>query len=207
MAALLPMAFVSGLMGPYMRPIPVGASAAMLFSLLVAFIVSPWLSYLVLKNVKHGAENAEGDSRLLRIYERLIGPLLDSSVKRIVALLLVGVLLGLVLLLLPLKKVTVKMLPFDNKSEVQVIIDMPEGSTLEETAALTREMGEFLKTVPEVTDYQAYIGTAAPYNFNGLVRHYFLRAGSNVADLQINFVAKEKRAQQSHDLAKRLRPA
>ncbi|MDH3921402.1 MAG: efflux RND transporter permease subunit, partial [Desulfobulbaceae bacterium] len=111
-AALLPMAFVSGLMGPYMRPIPVGASAAMLFSLLVAFIVSPWLSYLVLKNVKHGAENAEGDSRLLRIYERLIGPLLDSSVKRIVALLLVGVLLGLVLLLLPLKKVTVKMLPF-----------------------------------------------------------------------------------------------
>ena len=206
-AALLPMAFVSGLMGPYMRPIPVGASAAMLFSLLVAFIVSPWLSYLVLKNVKHGAENAEGDSRLLRIYERLIGPLLDSSVKRIVALLLVGVLLGLVLLLLPLKKVTVKMLPFDNKSEVQVIIDMPEGSTLEETAALTREMGEFLKTVPEVTDYQAYIGTAAPYNFNGLVRHYFLRAGSNVADLQINFVAKEKRAQQSHDLAKRLRPA
>ena len=206
-AALLPMAFVSGLMGPYMRPIPVGASAAMLFSLLVAFIVSPWLSYLVLKNVKHGGENPDEDSRLLRIYGKLVSPLLASRAKRIFALLLVGVLLGLALLLLPLKKVTVKMLPFDNKSEVQVIIDMPEGSTLEETAALTREMGEFLKTVPEVTDYQAYIGTAAPYNFNGLVRHYFLRAGSNVADLQVNFVAKEKRAQQSHDLAKRLRPA
>ncbi len=206
-AALLPMAFVSGLMGPYMRPIPVGASAAMLFSLLVAFIVSPWLSYLVLKNVRHGTESSEDDSKLTRLYQGLIGPLLDSSHKRIIALLLVGLLLGMALLLLPLKKVTVKMLPFDNKSELQVIIDMPEGSTLEETAALTREMGEYLKTVPEVTDYQAYIGTAAPYNFNGLVRHYFLRSGSNVADLQVNFVGKEKRAQQSHDLAKRLRPA
>jgi multidrug efflux pump subunit AcrB len=206
-AALLPMAFVSGLMGPYMRPIPVGASAAMLFSLLVAFIVSPWLSYLVLKNVRHGAESSEEESRLQRGYEKILGPLLDRPAKRITALLLVGVLLGMALLLLPFKKVKVKMLPFDNKSELQVIIDMPEGSTLEGTAALTREMGEFLQTVPEVTDYQAYIGTAAPYNFNGLVRHYFLREGSNVADLQVNFVSKEKRVQQSHDLAKRLRPA
>lgn len=206
-AALLPMAFVSGLMGPYMRPIPVGASAAMLFSLLVAFIVSPWLSYLVLKNVRHGTESSEKDSKLTMLYQKLLGPLLDSSYKRLAALLLVGLLLALSLLLLPLKKVTVKMLPFDNKSELQVIIDMPEGSTLEETAALAREMGKFLKTVPEVTDYQAYIGTAAPYNFNGLVRHYFLRAGANIADLQVNFVTKEKRAQQSHDLAKRLRPA
>jgi len=205
-AALMPMAFVSGLMGPYMRPIPVGASAAMLFSLLVAFIVSPWLSYLVLKNVKHDETETEDDSKLLRMYKKSIGPLLDSPVKRITMLLLVGVLLGLALLLLPLKKVTVKMLPFDNKSELQVIVDMPEGTTLEETASLTRDMGEFLKTVPEVTDYQAYIGTAAPYNFNGLVRHYFLRSGPNIADLQVNFVAKDKRVQQSHDLAKRLRP-
>jgi multidrug efflux pump subunit AcrB len=110
------------------------------------------------------------------------------------------------MLLVPLKAVTVKMLPFDNKSELQVIIDMPEGVTLEETAAATREMGEYLKSVPEVTDYQAYIGTAAPYNFNGLVRHYFLRAGSNVADLQVNFVSKDERKAQSHDLAKRVRP-
>ncbi|MBE9519634.1 MAG: efflux RND transporter permease subunit, partial [Proteobacteria bacterium] len=205
-AALMPMAFVSGLMGPYMRPIPVGASAAMLFSLLVAFIVTPWLSYMVLKNVKHDTKSAEKDSRLLRIYEKLIGPLLDSPAKRLVVLLLVGVLLGMAMLLVPFKKVTVKMLPFDNKSELQVIIDMPEGSTLEDTAAATRDMTEFLKTVPEITDYQAYIGTAAPYNFNGLVRHYFLRSGSNVAELQVNFVAKENRAQQSHDLAKRLRP-
>jgi multidrug efflux pump subunit AcrB len=206
-AALLPMAFVSGLMGPYMRPIPVGASAAMLFSLLVAFIVSPWLSYMVLKNVSSNAENGQGDSRLQRIYEKLLGPLIDKPARGITALLLVGLLLAAALLLLPLKKVTVKMLPFDNKSELQVIIDMPEGATLEETAALAREMGKFLKTVPEVTDYQAYIGTAAPYNFNGLVRHYFLRSGSNVADLQVNFAPKERRAQQSHDLAKRLRPA
>ena len=205
-AALLPMAFVSGLMGPYMRPIPVGASAAMLFSLLVAFIVSPWLSYLVLKNVPHAAENTAEGNRLQRVYEKIIGPLLDRPAKRIGALLFVGVLLLLALSLLPLKKVTVKMLPFDNKSELQVIIDMPEDSTLEETAALSREMGEFLKSIPEVTDFQSYIGTAAPYNFNGLVRHYFLREGSNVADLQVNFVAKGKRVQQSHDLAKRLRP-
>jgi len=205
-AALLPMAFVSGLMGPYMRPIPVGASAAMLFSLLVAFIVSPWLSYKVLKNVSHGTETSEEGGRLQRVYEKLIGPFLDHPAKRSAALLLVGLMLAIALVLLPFKKVTVKMLPFDNKSELQVIIDMPEGSTLEETAALTREMGEFLKTVPEVTDYQAYIGTAAPYNFNGLVRHYFLREGSNVADLQVNFVSKDKRVEQSHDLAKRLRP-
>ena len=205
-AALLPMAFVSGLMGPYMRPIPVGASAAMFFSLLVAFIVSPWLSYKVLKNVKSDGHAEEQDSKLISLYEKLLGPFVDSRFKRFVILVLVGVLLGLSLLLLPFKKVTVKMLPFDNKSELQVIIDMPEGSTLEETAALTREMGEYLKTVPEVTDFQSYIGTAAPYNFNGLVRHYFLRSGSNVADLQVNFAAKHHRVQQSHDLAKRLRP-
>jgi multidrug efflux pump subunit AcrB len=205
-AALLPMAFVSGLMGPYMRPIPVGASAAMIISLLVAFIISPWLSYKVLKNVKHDETGAREGARLYKIYNKTLRPLLDSPAKRIVALLLVGALLGMSLLLLPLKKVTVKMLPFDNKSELQVIIDMPEGTTLEETAALTREMGKYLKTVPEVTDYQAYIGTAAPFNFNGLVRHYYLRSGANVADLQVNFVGKDKRSQQSHAIAKRLRP-
>jgi multidrug efflux pump subunit AcrB len=205
-AALLPMAFVSGLMGPYMRPIPVGASAAMLFSLLVAFIVSPWLAYIVLKNVRHEPENEEG-GRLHRLYEKLLGPLLDMPKKRRVAFVVIFGLLMLAMALLPLKAVTVKMLPFDNKSELQVIIDMPEGRTLEETAALTREMAEYLKTVPEVTDYQAYIGTASPYNFNGLVRHYFLRSGSNVADIQVNFVAKKDRKDQSHDIAKRLRPS
>ncbi|MDD5168432.1 MAG: efflux RND transporter permease subunit, partial [Syntrophales bacterium] len=205
-AALLPMAFVSGLMGPYMRPIPVGASAAMLFSLLVAFIVSPWMSWLVLKKAKVH-EAPEGGGRIHRLYEKVLGPLIDDRKKRIMAFGAVLLLLLLALLLLPLKKVTVKMLPFDNKSELQVIIDMPAGRSLEETAALTRELTEYLKTVPELTDYQAYIGTAAPYNFNGLVRHYFLRSGGNVADIQVNLVARDRRKAQSHDIAKRLRPA
>jgi multidrug efflux pump subunit AcrB len=204
-AALLPMAFVSGLMGPYMRPIPVGASAAMLFSLLVAFIVSPWLSYKVLRHVTRTGHQEEG-GRLYRIYGAMIRPLLENRMKRYAAFAGVVLLLVLALLLIPLKRVTMKMLPFDNKSELQVIIDMPEGVTLEETAALAREMGEYINTVPEVTDYQSYVGTSTPYNFNGLVRHYYLRSGSNVADIQINFVSKGERKAQSHDLAKRVRP-
>jgi multidrug efflux pump subunit AcrB len=204
-AALLPMAFVSGLMGPYMRPIPVGASAAMLFSLLVAFIVSPWMSYKILgKPGKTAHHKPEKD--FYPLYERIIAPLMDSAKKRRLALAGVGGLLMLAMALVPLKLVTVKMLPFDNKSELQVIIDMPEGSALEKTAALAQEMGGYLKSVPEVTDYQLYVGTAAPFNFNGLVRHYFLRAGANVADIQVNFVAKGDRKDQSHDIAKRIRP-
>ena len=204
-AALLPMAFVSGLMGPYMRPIPVGASAAMLFSLLVAFIVSPWLSYKILgKAGKTTHHKPEKD--FYPLYEKIIAPLMDSAKKRRLALAGVGVLLMLAMVLVPLKLVTVKMLPFDNKSELQVIIDMPEGSAMEKTAALAQEMGGYLKQVPEVTDYQLYAGTAAPFNFNGLVRHYFLRAGANVADIQVNFVAKGDRKDQSHDIAKRIRP-
>jgi len=209
-AALLPMAFVSGLMGPYMRPIPVGASAAMLISLFIAFIISPWLSYIVLRGVKSDEEGEKEESKIIgalnRFYERNLRGLLESGKKRIKTYGLVSLLLGASFLLLMLKVVTVKMLPFDNKSELQVIIDMPEGVTLEETAALSREIGEYLKTVPEVTDYQLYIGTAAPFNFNGLVRHYFLREGSNVADIQVNFVPKGKRRAQSHDIAKRIRP-
>ena len=204
-AALLPMAFVSGLMGPYMRPIPVGASAAMVFSLLVAFIVSPWMSYKVLKHVKREEHEEEG-KKIHKIYKRVLSPLLENRKLRLLVLGIVVLLLGLAVLLFPLKAVTVKMLPFDNKSELQVIIDMPEGVALEETNAATREMAEYLKTVPEVTDYQTYIGTAAPYNFNGLVRHYFLRAGNSVADIQVNFVPKDDRKAQSHDLAKRVRP-
>jgi len=204
-AALLPMAFVSGLMGPYMRPIPVGASAAMLFSLLVAFIVSPWLAFIVLRSARRGGHGEEGQ-RLAHFYEKWLGPLIDARKKRLTVLAVILGLLFAALLLVPLKAVTMKMLPFDNKSELQVIIDMPEGSTLEETAAVTRAMAEYLKTVPEVTDYQAYIGTASPYNFNGLVRHYFLRSGGSVADIQVNFAAKGDRKAQSHDIAKRLRP-
>lgn len=205
-AALLPMAFVSGLMGPYMRPIPVGASAAMLFSLLVAFIVSPWLGYKVLKNVKREEGAIEESSRLNALYSKLLTPLIESRSKRLAAFGGVIVLLLLAALLVPLKAVTMKMLPFDNKSELQIVIDMPEGATLEETARVTKALGEYLRAVPEVTDFQSYVGTASPYNFNGLVRHYYLRQGANMADIQANFAAKDKRDSQSHDIAKRLRP-
>lgn len=208
-AALLPMAFVSGLMGPYMRPIPVGASAAMLLSLLVAFIVSPWMSYIVLKKIKRTEANSghheKSGEKLFEIYGRILGPLIDNPKKRYLALAGVLVLLIGALALLPLKMVTVKMLPFDNKSELQVIIDMPEGTTLEETTRVATELAQYIKTVPEVTDYQIYAGTAAPFNFNGLVRHYYLRSGPNVADIQVNFVPKGERSAQSHDIAKRIR--
>jgi multidrug efflux pump subunit AcrB len=210
-AALMPMAFVSGLMGPYMRPIPVGASAAMLLSLLIAFIVSPWLSYIVLKKTKAQPEGKKSEGRLIgkfnRIYERNIRGLLNNKKKRLRFYILIGVLLLGAFLLVPLKLTMVKMLPFDNKSELQVVIDMPGDPSLEETAAVTREISEYLRTVPEVSNFQTYVGTAAPFNFNGLVRHYFLRSGGNVADIQVNFVSKDERRAQSHDIAKRIRPA
>jgi multidrug efflux pump subunit AcrB len=209
-AALLPMAFVRGLMGPYMRPIPVGASAAMLISLMIAFIISPWLSYKVLKNAPHDGENKVEKKTLLDrlniLYEKNLRWLLESGSHRMIAIAIVVVLLLCAILLLPLERVVVKMLPFDNKSEMQVVINTPEGTTLERTAALTKEIGQYLATVPEVTNYQSYIGTAGPFNFNGLVRHYFLRRGPSVADIQINLLPKEKRIAQSHEIAKRIRP-
>jgi len=205
-AAILPMAFVSGLMGPYMRPIPVGASAAMIFSLLVAFIVTPWASLRLLKRDEtHESKSREGWTT--RIYRRFMGRLIHEARWRYGFLALVALLLLLSFSLVALKFVRVKMLPFDNKSEFQVIVDMPEGSTLEQTAAVTREISDYVRTVPEVTDYQMYIGTASPYNFNGLVRHYFLRRGATVADIQVNLVPKGQRKAQSHEIAKRVRPA
>ena len=205
-AALMPMAAVSGLMGPYMRPIPVGASAAMIFSLLVAFIVSPWLSFKVLRNIKHEDNSAKGPGRLQRIYEGMFLRLLESRKLRLIVLGIVAGLLLVAVALVPAKMVTVKMLPFDNKSELQIIVDMPEGTTLDETAAVVRDIGDYLKSVPEVVHYQSYTGTASPFNFNGLVRHYFLRQGSTVADIQVNFLPKHHRELQSHDIAKRMRP-
>ena len=205
-ASLLPMAFVSGLMGPYMRPIPVGASAAMVFSLLVAFIVSPWLSYIVLKHVKSSGHHEEEGGNFIDYYKKIITSLIEDRNKRLKAIAVIIGLLVVSMLLIPLKAVQFKMLPFDNKSELQLIIDMPAGTTLEQTAMVTQELGKYIQTVPEVVNYQSYIGTSAPYNFNGLVRHYFLRQGSNEADIQINFLPKEKRKLQSHAIAKRLRP-
>ncbi|HXK61256.1 MAG TPA: efflux RND transporter permease subunit, partial [Acidobacteriota bacterium] len=209
-AAILPMAFVSGLMGPYMRPIPVGASAAMLFSLIVAFIVTPWASIRLLKRNSRSSSNAEDphakEGWSTRTYRRVMGRLINVPVWRYGFLIVVVVLLLGAIGLFGLKAVRVKMLPFDNKSEFQVIIDMPEGSTLEQTAAATLDIGSFLSTVPEVTDYQMYVGTASPYNFNGLVRHYFLRSAPNQGDIQVNLEPKEERSAQSHDIAKRVRP-
>jgi len=209
-AAILPMAFVGGLMGPYMKPIPVGATAAMLFSLLVAFIVTPWASLRLVKKGdgrESGHDHGGGEEgRMTKLYRVVMGKLIRAPKWRY------GFLIGVVLLLLAsmalvgLKLVRVKMLPFDNKSEFQVIIDMPEGAPLEQTAAVTREIGDYIRTVPEVTDYQMYVGTASPYNFNGLVRHYFLRRGPNVADIQVNLMGKDERDSQSHDIAKRVRP-
>ena len=207
-AAILPMAFVSGLMGPYMRPIPIGASAAMVFSLLVAFVVTPWASLRLLKHETRDHDDAhDREGWTTRGYRRVMGSLIHDRRWRYTFLLGVALLLVGVLSLVALKFVRVKMLPFDNKSEFQVIVDMPEGTTLEGTAAVTREIGDYIRTVPEVTDYQMYVGIASPYNFNGLVRHYFLRRGSNVADVQVNLVSKGERSAQSHDIAKRVRPA
>jgi multidrug efflux pump subunit AcrB len=202
-AAILPMAFVRGLMGPYMRPIPVGASAAMLFSLLVAFIVTPWASVRLLHR-QHAADHGR-EGWTTRFYRQVMGSLLHTRRLRYGFLMGVTCLLLAAMSLVGLKLVRVKMLPFDNKSEFQVIIDMPEGATLEQTAAVTHEIGAYIRMVPEVKDYQLYIGTASPYNFNGLVRHYFLREGANVADIQVNLASKDERATQSHEIAKRVR--
>ena len=202
-AAILPMAFVGGLMGPYMRPIPVGASAAMLFSLAAAFIVTPWAAVRLLR-MDHGHRH-ETEDAVTRLYRRAMGRLIASGRARLLFLGSVAALLLAALALVPLKLVTVKMLPFDNKSEFQVVIDLPEGTALEQTARVAGALaGEVLKD-PGVTDVQSYVGTAAPYNFNGLVRHYFLRRAPHLADLQVNLLPKDERREQSHEVAKRVR--
>ncbi|HEX6198723.1 MAG TPA: efflux RND transporter permease subunit, partial [Thermoanaerobaculia bacterium] len=207
-AAVLPMAFVRGLMGPYMRPMPVGASLAMTFSLAVALVIAPWFAYRLLRKEGEGEPEDEGveGTRTYRAYRRVLRPLLASPVKRWVFLGGVTVLLLVAVAFFPLRWVEVKMLPFDNKSELQVLVDMPEGTTLETSRAVARELAGYLETVPEVTDLQLYSGTHAPINFNGLVRYYDLRAGANVADLQVNLRHKDAREDQSHAIAGRLRP-
>ncbi|MDA8429571.1 MAG: efflux RND transporter permease subunit [Geobacteraceae bacterium] len=206
-ASILPMGFVGGLMGPYMRPIPVGASMAMLFSMLIAFIVTPYFAFRFMKGGSHhGSSEPPQESRLTAFYRHWMGRLIHEKGLRYGFLTTVVVLLLLSCSLIYFKAVTVKMLPFDNKNELQVIIDAPDGTPLEQTARITREMGDALRTVPEVTDFQLYIGTSAPFNFNGLVRHYYLRKGSNLADIQVNLLPKDERQDQSHAIAKRIRP-
>lgn len=206
-ASILPMGFVGGLMGPYMRPIPVGASMAMLFSMLIAFIVTPYFAFRFMKGESHfGTHEAPEDSKLTAFYRRWMGRLIHEKKLRYGFLASVVGLLLISCSLIYFKAVTVKMLPFDNKNELQVIVDAPDGTPLEQTARMTREMGDALRTVPEVTDFQTYIGTSAPFNFNGLVRHYYLRKGASVADIQVNLLPKDERKDQSHAIAKRIRP-
>ncbi|GAB6887883.1 efflux RND transporter permease subunit [Desulfothermus okinawensis JCM 13304] len=203
-AAILPMAFVRGLMGPYMRPIPIGSTAAMIFSMLVAFIVTPWASLLLLKKDRTPGHKKEDIT--IRIYRKVMGELIHKKVYTWSFLTSIVILLILSCSLIYFGWVKVKMLPFDNKSEFQVVLDMPENATLEDTTRVAMEMADYLKTVPEVVDYEIYSGIAAPFNFNGMVRHYYLRRGANVADIQVNLVNKHKRDAQSHDIAKRVRP-
>ncbi len=240
-AAVLPMAFVGGLMGPYMRPIPTGSGAAMLFSLAIAFIVTPWASIRVLRwgrkyssltrsdglgapassprpakttEIAGGDAGAPGlaphsahpEDFFTRVYRRFMAPLIQRRPWRYAFLAIIVGLLLVAMALVGLGWVKVKMLPFDNKSEFQVILNMPEGSALEQTAQAAREIAAAVRVEPEVTDCQIYAGVAAPFNFNGLVRHYFMRRGPHVADLQVNLVSKSERKAQSHDIAKRVRP-
>ncbi|HNX04693.1 MAG TPA: efflux RND transporter permease subunit, partial [Opitutales bacterium] len=218
-AAILPMAFVGGLMGPYMRPIPIGSTAAMLFSIMIAFTVTPWAAIRILRRRFNcetklpAAESAAGTFEdeapsdwSTRLYHKVMEPLLDHRHWRL------GFLGGIVFLLLAamalvgIGAVKVKMLPFDNKSEFQVIVNAPEGTTLEETSRMALEMSDALGAIPEVADTQVYAGTASPFNFNGLVRHYYLRGGPNSADIQVNLVPAGERSLQSHEIAVKVRP-
>ncbi|MFW6083608.1 MAG: efflux RND transporter permease subunit [Gemmatimonadota bacterium] len=221
-AAVLPMLFVSGLMGPYMSPMPIGATLAMSFSLLVALVIAPWLAFRLLSKrgatagpAGPGGEGAHGETepgyalertRMYRAYRAVMEPLLDSPGRLRWLLGGVGALLLAAVALFPLRIVTVKMLPFDDKNEMQIIMDLPEGTSLERTSAAARAVTRSLEAVPEVVEAQVYVGTAAPFNFNGLIRHYYLRGGPNVADIQVNLTSKGDRSAQSHDVARRLRP-
>jgi multidrug efflux pump subunit AcrB len=208
-AALLPMAFVTGLMGPYMSPIPINASMGMFISLAIAFVITPWLALKLMKPADHGHGHGHGSEdkaagKLDRLARRVMTPLLDvrtgKAARRklwigIFAAIVLSVSLGVV------KLVILKMLPFDNKSEFQVVLDMPVGTPLEDTDKVLHEIGGYIATVPEVSDYQAYAGTASPINFNGLVRQYYLRTNPEMGDIQVNLVDKHHRDRKSHDIA------
>ena len=212
-AALLPMAFVSGLMGPYMSPIPINASMGMLISLAIALMFTPWLSKRMLSHshaVAHGGGEEQADGRLQRFFERVMSPFLrgdGARGHRHKLYLAVLVAIALAVSLAAVKWVVMKMLPFDNKSEFQVVVDMPEGTALEETGRLLEELAAKIAERPEVTDYQIYAGTSAPINFNGLVRQYYLRSGHEVGDIQVNLVDKHHRDLKSHEIALEVRPA
>ncbi len=207
--ALMPMAFVTGMMGPYMRPIPINASVAMFFSMLVAFIMIPYLAVRILKPEEMGKEQikeAERAGTIATLLQRIYFPLFESRKKRWLFLGAVGFVLLLSIMLLVKRVVLVKMLPYDNKSELFVVLDMPEGTTLETTYDVTKELAHYIKTINEVENYVLYVGVPAPFDFNGLVRHYYLRENENLAMIKINLVGKHERKQQSHAIAERIRP-
>lgn len=213
-AALMPMAFVSGLMGPYMSPIPINASTGMLISLAIAFVVTPWLSYKLLNNTVSTDGHSDAleiptENKVYALFNRLMRPLIqgENAAKNRLKMLAFVISLMLLSVALPVGKLVVlKILPFDNKSEFQIIVDMPEGTPLEETLAVLEELGDYLKTVETVKDFQLYAGINAPINFNGLVRQYYLRQGHNMGDIQVNLVGKDERDLQSHDIVLLVRP-
>ena len=207
-AALLPMAFVSGLMGPYMSPIPINASMGMLISLIIAFVVTPWLANKVLAKQDFHHTESSFDKKLSEKFKQYLSPFLNGengSPKRRKLFLVIMILIVLSIGLAGVKLVVFKMLPFDNKSEFQIIVDMPEGTSVEQTARVLRELGQYVSKVPEVTDYQTYVGGASPINFNGLIRQYYLRKGANVADIQVNLIDKKLRNRKSHQIALSMR--
>ncbi|WP_075880778.1 efflux RND transporter permease subunit [Vreelandella massiliensis] len=223
MAALIPMAFVSGLMGPYMRPIPINASAGMVISQLVAFVVAPWLAMRLLSK-KHQNKDIEDtksqevpetekshagegvNPRIKQLFVALLGPFLGKHTwrRRLLGMALLGLLLGAISL--PLFQIVIlKMLPFDNKSELQIVVDMPEYTPMEQTQRVLLDMGRHLEEVPEIAHWQSYAGTASPINFNGLVRQYYLREAPYQGDIQITLVDKDERQRSSHAIALALR--
>ena len=220
-AALMPMAFVSGLMGPYMSPIPINASTGMLISLAIAFVVTPWLSFKLLSKQANSpqdqsgshdgdSEAADKNTKIYKLFNRLVRPLIQGEKAKSNRLKMLGFVIGVMLLSVSLpvmKLVVLKMLPFDNKSEFQIIVDMPEGTPMEETLAVLESLGEHLKTQETVKDFQMYAGINAPINFNGLVRQYYLRQQANMGDIQVNLVDKSQRDQQSHEIAAGMRDA
>ena len=210
-AALLPMAFVSGLMGPYMSPIPINASMGMLLSLLIALTVTPWLARHLLKDASHGGAHADDplqapEGRLQRLFTRIMKPLLESRKKRYLMGFGLIALIVAVMGLAVIQAVVLKMLPFDNKSEIKLVLDMPENTSLEQTNAVLMQMAHKLDEVPEVTATQIYAGTASPIGFNGLVRQYYLRAAPHHGDIQVTLAAKGDRERASHEIALAIRP-
>ncbi len=206
--SFIPMFYITGMMGPYMAPMALNVPVAMLMSLVVSFTITPWLSLHLLKRSHDKSPEKPfvlEESSLYKIYQRLAGPIIRRRGVRLGILGIIGLLLVFAMWLVASNRVPLKMLPFDNKNELQVVVDMPEGITLEDTEAAVYAMADYLVRVPEVTDVSTYVGTSSPVDFNGLVRHYYLRKGANVADIRVNFITKKRRAQQSHAIGLRLR--